>query len=126
MPCLLGCLALSTPRFVLLLVFLFTDYLGRAYESNFWPFLGFFFFPVTTLAYAVAMNQNGGQLSGWYVALFVLAVMMDLGVVSFGRRGRWRRRPPGGPGVGPGGGPGGAPQQPIAPRSIEVHGERVG
>lgn len=121
MPCLLGCLALSTPRLVLLLVFLFSDYLG-VYETNLWPFLGFFFLPCTTLAYAVAMNENAGQLSGWFVALFILALALDFGVVRFGR---WGRRPPQPPGAPPGGG--GSPQ-PAAPqpRSIEVHGERVG
>ena len=122
MPCLLGCLALSAPRLVVLILFLFSDYLGRAYETNIWPALGFLFLPWTTLAYAVAMNQNAGQLAGWYLALFVLAMAMDFGIVSFGRRGRWGRRPPAGPGAGPGGGG----PAPAAPRSIEVHGARVG
>ena len=120
MPCLVGCLALSFPRLAVLVLFLFSDYLGRAYEGNFWPFLGFLFLPWTTLAYAVAMNENAGQLSGWYVALYVLALLMDFGVVGFGRGGRWRRRKTDGPGPGPGGGGGGAP------RSIDVRGERVG
>lgn len=118
MPCLLGCLALSTPRVVIVALFLFSDYLGRAYSSNLWWVLGFVFLPCTTLAYAFAMNQNAGELSGWYVALYVLALALDLGVVKFGR---WRKRPPAAPGSG-GSKSGGGP----APRSIEVHGERVG
>lgn len=120
MPCLLGCLALSFPRLAVLVLFLFSDYLGRAYATNFWPVLGFLFLPWTTLAYAFAMNENGGQLTGWYVALYVLALLMDFGVVGFGRGGRWRRRKAdGGPGAGSG--PDGGGQ-----RSIDVHGERVG
>jgi hypothetical protein len=119
-PCLVGCLALSFPRLAVLVLFLFSDYLGRAYEGNFWPFLGFLFLPWTTLAYAVAMNENGGQLSGWYVALYVLALLMDFGVVGFGGgRRRRRRKPDDGPGLAAGGGGG-------APRSIDVRGERVG
>jgi hypothetical protein len=40
MPCLVGCLALSAPRFAIILVALFSNYLGRAYESALWPFIG--------------------------------------------------------------------------------------
>ncbi|MBL8863096.1 MAG: hypothetical protein JNK02_13960 [Planctomycetes bacterium] len=119
MPCLIGCLALSFPRLAIVLVFLFSDYLGRAYETNFWPFLGFLFLPWTTLAYAVSMNENAGQLSGWFVALYVLGLLMDFGIVGFGR-GRRRQRGPGGD-AGGAHGPGGP-----APRSIDVRGERVG
>lgn len=122
MRCLYGCLALTTPRLVVLALFLFTDYLGTAYESNLWPFLGFFFLPCTTLSYAIAMNENGGQLSGWFVALFILALALDFGVVRFGR---WGRRPPPPPSGNEGEG-GGGRSAPTAPRSIEVHGERVG
>jgi hypothetical protein len=113
-PCLLGCLALSAPRFVFLLVFLFTDYLSRAYETTIWPFLGFFFLPLTTLAYAGAMNENGGQIDGIWLVLVILAVAVDLGIIRFGSR-RRRREPPASqpPPSGPG-------------RSIDVRGERVG
>ncbi len=110
MPCLLGCLALSTPRLVLLLVFLFSDYLARAYETNFWPFLGFFFLPLTTLAYAGAMNENHGEVSGLWLVIVILAVAIDLGLIRLGSYGRQRA----GPGPRSGGGP-----------AIEVRGERV-
>jgi hypothetical protein len=89
MGCLLGCLALATPRVVLFLVFLFSDYLGRAFETNFWPFLGFFLMPTTTLAYAWAMNSNG-SVSGGYLAVVVIAVLIDLGL--FGGAGASSRR----------------------------------
>ena len=59
MPFLVGCLALGTPRFAILLVVLFSDYIGSAYETTLWPVLGFFFMPLTTLSYAFAMNSNG-------------------------------------------------------------------
>ena len=39
MPCLVGCLALSAPRFAIVLVVLFSDYIGRAFDSNLWPLL---------------------------------------------------------------------------------------
>ena len=40
------------PRVVLLLVAIFSHYLGWAYETVLWPVVGFFFLPTTTLAYA--------------------------------------------------------------------------
>lgn len=80
MPCLLGLLALATPRFVIVLVVLFSDFIGRAYEGIFWPLLGFFFMPITTLAYAGAMNWNG-SVSGGYFVMVLLAVFLDLGLL---------------------------------------------
>ena len=83
MGCLAGCLALLFPRLVVFLVFLFSNYLGRAYETNFWPFLGFLFMPLTTLAYAWAVNTNG-TVTGVYLVVVVVAVLMDLGLTGKG------------------------------------------
>lgn len=91
MHCLIGCLALATPRFALLLVVIFSDYIGRAYETRLWPVLGFLFMPLTTLAYAWAMNSKG-SVSGLYLAVVVLAVLLDLGLVGSSARRRRRRR----------------------------------
>ncbi len=33
--------------------------IGQAYQTNIWPILGFFLMPLTTLAYAWAVNANG-------------------------------------------------------------------
>jgi hypothetical protein len=46
---LLGLLALVAPRFVLVLLWLFTDYLASAFHSFVWPLLGFILAPATTL-----------------------------------------------------------------------------
>ena len=43
MPCLIGCLALLAPRLVIVLLVLFSDFIGRAYQGIVWPLLGFFF-----------------------------------------------------------------------------------
>lgn len=92
MPCLIGCLALVTPRLALVLVFLFSGYLGRAFETTVWPLLGFLFMPLTTLAYAWAINTHGSVV-GVYLAVVVVAVLIDLGLVgSAGRSARRRRR----------------------------------
>lgn len=89
MPCLLAALALAFPRMVLVLVWLFSDYLGRAYDSMLWPLAGFIFLPLTTLAYAFAMNSNAGSVSGFYLVVVVLAVLIDLGMLGgSGKAGR--------------------------------------
>ncbi len=89
MPVLVGCLAIATPRFAIILVALFSDYLGRAYETTVWPLVGFFFMPLTTLAYAFAINSNG-SVDGMYLVLVVVTVLLDLGLVGAGSKTRWR------------------------------------
>lgn len=88
MGCLAGCLALVFPRLALALIFLMSTYLSRAYETTLWPFLGFLFMPFTTLAYAFAVNTNG-TVTGVYLVVVVIAVLMDLGSSGHGAsRGR--------------------------------------
>jgi hypothetical protein len=87
MPCLVALLAMFAPRLAIFLVWLLSDYLGRAYHTVIWPVLGFLFMPYTTLAYAWAVNANG-SVRGVYLAVVVLAVLVDLGVVEGGRRAR--------------------------------------
>jgi hypothetical protein len=89
MPFLVGCLALGTPRFAIILVVIFSDYIGRAYETTLWPVLGFFFMPLTTLSYAFAINDNG-SVEGMHLVLVVITVLMDLGLVGASSRSRRR------------------------------------
>jgi hypothetical protein len=91
MPCLVLILALFIPRITLVLVWLFSNYLGRAYQTVIWPLLGFFFLPLTTLVYAWAINSNG-SVSGWYLAAVVVAVLIDLGVIGGGGKSQRGRR----------------------------------
>jgi len=81
MPCLLVLLAFFTPRLVLVLVWLFSGFLGRAYESSIWPLMGFFFMPLTTLTYAAAINWHG-SVSGFYFFAVLLAALSDMGVIG--------------------------------------------
>jgi len=85
MPCLLAAVALLLPRFVMILLVIFSDYMGRAYQTILWPVLGFIFFPYTTLAYAFAMNSNG-SVSGFYLVLVIIGVLFDLGALGGGGR----------------------------------------
>jgi positive regulator of sigma E activity len=81
MPCFVAVLAYFFPRLAIILTVIFSDYIGLAYKTTIWPLLGFFFAPLTTLAYAFAINQNGA-VSGWYLIVFIIAILMDLGAVG--------------------------------------------
>ena len=79
------------PRVLLFFMFLTSNYIGRAYDTNLWPVLGFFFMPLTTIAYAWAVNSNG-TVTGVYLVVVVIAVLMDLGSNGSGAhhgRKRW-------------------------------------
>jgi len=88
-PCLIGCLALAAPRVAIVLVVVFSDYLGRAYDTWVWPLLGFVFMPLTTLAYAWAINVRG-SVEGVHLVVVVLAVLLDLGLIGGSSRARRR------------------------------------
>jgi len=95
MPCLVGCVALAFPRLAVFLVWLLGgNYLERAYEEWYWPLLGFFFFPTTTLGFAYAYNSLGGpgEISplGWL--LVGLAFAADIGLIGGGHSGARRFR----------------------------------
>ena len=91
MPCLLLIVFLAFPRIALAVLFLFTDYLQRAYHGLLLPVLGFIFLPLTTLAYAWMMNTRQ-PIAGINLVILIIAVVVDLGGLSGGeyhRRTRW-------------------------------------
>jgi hypothetical protein len=79
------------PRFAIVLVVVFSDYIGQAYQTVLWPFLGFLFMPLTTLAYAFAINSRG-SVEGFQLAVVVIAVLIDLGVIGGSAARRKRAR----------------------------------
>jgi hypothetical protein len=93
MGCLIVILSLITPRFVVVVLWLFTDYLAAAYGSWFWPTLGFFVAPTTTLAYAVARNDlstASGAITAAGTVVIVIGVVIDIGLLGGNaRRRRW-------------------------------------
>ena len=90
MGCILAVIALAVPRVVMVVAFLVTDWFGRAFETRLWPFLGFLFMPYTTLAYMAAMLNNHHTLSGGWLALLIVAVIVDVG--HWGGAHRYRRK----------------------------------
>ncbi len=88
--CLLALLTLITPRLVLVLMFLFTNYLGRAYHGILLPILGFIFLPLTTIVYAWLVNSHL-PIDGVYLVLLIVAVIVDLGGFGGGHYARHQR-----------------------------------
>lgn len=92
MPCLLLILFLAFPRIALVLLFLFSNYLERAYNGLILPLLGFLFLPLTTLAYAWMTNSRQ-PIAGVNLLILIIAVVIDVGGLGGGeyhRRTRWR------------------------------------
>lgn len=88
MPCLLVLLLLAFPRVVMVLMFLSSTYLQRAYHGLLIPVLGFFFLPITTIVYAWLVNSHL-PLEGINVIILIIAVAIDLGGMGSGE---WHRR----------------------------------
>ena len=87
MGCILILLAFAFPRVVLVLLFLFTSFLERAYHGLIIPILGFILLPLTTIVYAWMVN-SGYPTSGPYLLILLIAVIIDLG----GHGGAYSRR----------------------------------
>ena len=75
---------LLMPRFIMVLLWLFSDYLSDAYGTWLWPLIGFFVLPTTTLCYAIAVNDLDG-FRGWGAALTLLGFCVDAGLLGRGR-----------------------------------------
>jgi hypothetical protein len=83
MPCLLLILFLAFPRIALVLLFLFSNYLQRAYHGLLLPLVGFLFLPLTTLAYAWMAN-TGRPTAGINLIILIIAVVIDLSSLGSG------------------------------------------
>ena len=90
MPCLLLIVFLAFPRIVLVLLFLFSNYLQRAYHGIVLLVLGFLFLPLTTLVYAWMMNTRQ-PIAGTNLLILIIAVVIDVGGLGGGERHRRSR-----------------------------------
>ena len=92
MGCLVVVVFLAFPRIALVLLFLFTNYLQRAYHGLILPLLGFLLLPLTTLVYAWMVNTRL-PIAGINLVILIVTVVIDLGGLSGGeyhRRRRWQ------------------------------------
>jgi hypothetical protein len=90
MACLFFLVTLAMPRIAIVLLYLFTNFFVRAYNSIVFIALGFIFLPLTTIAYAWAINVNH-TVDGLYLVVVIVALLSDLGIIGSGaarRRGR--------------------------------------
>ena len=69
------------------MLWLFSDLLGRAFDSTIVPLLGFFLLPWTTLTYAAFWDWGAGRhVTGFEWFFVVLAFLADLSSHAGGRR----------------------------------------
>ena len=80
----MGCLIALVARLALLVVWVSTPLVNRAFHGG-WllPLLGILFLPLTTLVYVLVYYISGG-VTGWGWLWVVLALLLDLGAHSSG------------------------------------------
>jgi hypothetical protein len=89
MPCLLVILIAAFPRVVLAFLAFTSTYLERAYHGLLIPIIGFFFLPLTTLAYAWMVNTHQ-PTEGVNLLILLVAAVIDLGGLGGGEYHRRR------------------------------------
>jgi ABC-type antimicrobial peptide transport system permease subunit len=79
MPCLAVLIALMAPRFLIVLLWLFTSWFKGIFGFALWPVLGFLFLPNTLLWYSAVQNWWDGHWGVLQIIGIIIALMMDIG-----------------------------------------------
>ena len=88
-PCLVALVAVLSPRLAILLLWLFTNYVDRAFAGFILPLLGLLFLPWTTLLYVLVDIAPGPiHVAGWLV--IGLGVLLDLNSLAHAASSRRR------------------------------------
>lgn len=82
MGCCFGCVGVFFPRLALVVLWVLTSLVDRAFAGVLLPLLGFFFLPYTTLAYVLVYSPARGGVTGFGWLLVVLAFLIDIGAVG--------------------------------------------
>ena len=78
MPCLLACLALIVPRFVIVVLWFLTDWFAGIFDTLLWPVLGFVFLPTSLLWFTAVHHWFEGTWGFWQGVVLVLAILTDM------------------------------------------------
>jgi hypothetical protein len=89
--CILALFALGAPRIVFIILWFFTGFFDKVFQTFLWPLLGFLFLPLTTLAYAWSMNTYH-SIHGWGLAALLLGFAIDIGAIGGGSANRHKLR----------------------------------
>ncbi len=85
MGCVLALFAWISPRFVLAMLYVFSNRLTIAFSSGWTGLLGFILLPYTTLFYALVYTQGRGVSGlGWLIV--AVGALLDLSSLDLGRR----------------------------------------
>lgn len=88
--CLLATVGAFVPRLVLVFLWIFTEFVDRAFDSWVAPLVGLVLLPYTTLGYvAVYSTTEGVSGFGWFIV--ILAFLVDLGQWASGPFSKDRR-----------------------------------
>lgn len=85
MGCLLALLAGFAPRVALILIWIFTNLVDRAFSGFLVPLLGVILFPYATLFYVLAYSPAIG-VTGWGWFFVILGFIFDVGHWAGGGR----------------------------------------
>jgi hypothetical protein len=89
MPLIIALIALITPRIVIVLLWLLTNWFQGIFATVLIPIIGFIFLPTTLLWYSAVQNWFGGEWTLVPIIGVVIAILLDLSPMG-GRRRRYR------------------------------------
>ena len=90
MPCLFAVFALMTPRLVIVVLWLFSNWVVGVFDNLLWVILGFIFLPTTLLWYTAVQHWFGGEWTLWPIVGLVIALLIDVSPAS-GKRANGKR-----------------------------------
>ncbi|HEY7211813.1 MAG TPA: hypothetical protein VH477_16195 [Bryobacteraceae bacterium] len=88
MPCLLALLSVAFPRVAIVLLWLLTSFFNVLHSNIIVPILGFLFLPLTLIVYTYLLRAYGGHFGVTQLVFLFIAVIVDLGLIGGGLRGR--------------------------------------
>ena len=83
MPCLFALIALISPRLGIIVLWAFTNYVQRTFDTWFWPLLGLIFLPWTTLMYLL-VSAPVREISFWGWLFVGLGFLLDVSALAQG------------------------------------------